>query len=219
MPTVATLDVFIDESGTFDFTPNGSRYFILTAVTTIGCETVFSEFFELKHAIGCEELHATEDEQSTRNQMYDFLERHCNHGCFRIDSVIAQKNKVHPRLREDAVFYAKLLRVLLRLVFRHRAMDGIDRINVWAARIGTKRKKAVFEKAIKMYLVNTLDRGIPYRLLIHSAASHPLLQVADYCCWAVAKKWKDRELRPYQKIRSALRAELDVFRRGKAEYY
>lgn len=216
---MSTLDVFIDESGTFDFTSNGSRYFILTAVTTSGCGSVFPEFFEMKHAIGWEEFHATEDEQRTRNLVYDFLERHCGHGCLRIDSVIAQKNKVPPTLREEAVFYARLLRVLLRLVFRQRTLVGVDRINVWAARIGTKRKKHVFEKAIKTYLARTLDRGIPYRLLIHSAASHPLLQMADYCCWAVAKKWKDKELRPYNKIRSALQTELDVLRRGRTEYY
>lgn len=49
--------------------------------------------------------------------------------------------------------------------------------------------------------------------------SHPLLQVADYCCWAVAKKWKDGELRPYEKIRKAIKTEFDIFRTGTTEYY
>ena len=30
-----TLYVFIDESGNFDFSPSGTKYFILTTLTTI----------------------------------------------------------------------------------------------------------------------------------------------------------------------------------------
>jgi hypothetical protein len=35
----------------------------------------------------------------------------------------------------------------------------------------------------------------------------------------VAKKWKDNELRPYEKIRRAIQSEFEVFQRGKIEYY
>jgi Protein of unknown function (DUF3800) len=216
---MVTLNIFIDESGSFDFTPKGSKHFILTAVAASDCATIFPDFFSLKHDIGCEEFHATEDKQDIRDRMYSLLERHCAHGCFSIDSIIAQKNRVNPTIREDAVFYAKLLRILLRWVFRYRATGQIERINVWAARIGTHRKKAVFEKAVKTYLAHDLDARIPYKLLIHGSASHPMLQVADYCCWAVAKKWKDGELRPYHKIQRALKTEFEVFRGGVTEYY
>jgi Protein of unknown function (DUF3800) len=216
---MATLNIFIDESGSFDFTPKGSKYFILTAIAAIDCDTMFPEFFKLKHELGCEEFHATEDPQSTRDQMYDLIERHCAHGCFSVDSIIAQKNKVNPAIREDAVFYSKLLRILLKWVFRYWTTHDIEGINIWAARIGTHKKKAVFEKTIKAYLAHDLEAPIPYKLLIHASTSHPLLQVADYCCWAVAKKWKDNELRPYQKIRRALKTEREVFRRGTTEYY
>ncbi len=216
---MATLNIFIDESGSFDFSRKGSRYFILTAVAAVDCASIYSDFFAVKHAVGCEEFHATEDLQAVRDRMYDFLEQHCRHGCFTIDSIIAQKNKVNPVIREDAVFYSKLLRILLKWVFRARATNGIDLINVWAARIGTQRKRNVFEKTVKTYLSHDLETRVPYQLLIHSSASHPLLQVADYCCWAVAKKWKDNELRPYQKIQRALKTEFDVFRIGRTEYY
>jgi hypothetical protein len=91
---MATLNIFIDESGSFDFTPKGSRYFILTALATVDCSTMLPEFFALKHELGCEEFHATEDTQATRDRMYDLLERHCSHNCFTLDSIIAQKNKV-----------------------------------------------------------------------------------------------------------------------------
>lgn len=216
---MATLNIYIDESGDFVFTPHGSRYFILTALSAIDCPTMLAEFFLLKHAVGCEEFHATEDLQATRDLVYELLERHCSHGCLSIDSVIAQKNKVNPSIREAAIFYTKLLRILLRWTLRQWTAGSIDRINVWIARIGTHKKKAIFEKTIKTYLSNSLETRIPYGIFVHSAASHPMLQVADYCCWAVAKKWKDRELRPYHKIRSALKTEFEVFRAGTTEYY
>lgn len=216
---MATLNIFIDESGSFDFTPKGSKYFILTALATVDCASMLPEFFSLKHELGCEAFHATEDSQATRDQMYNLLERHCSHDCFTLDSIIAQKNKVNPVIREDAVFYAKMLRILLRWVFRTRTAREVDNINVWAARIGVQKKKAVFEKTVKTYLTHDLPSRVPYQLLMHASASHPLLQAADYCCWAVAKKWKDNEIRPYQKIRKALKTEFEVFRRGTMEYY
>jgi hypothetical protein len=221
---MSTLHIFIDESGCFNFSPNGTRYFILTAVSTMECSSLYSGFFELKHAIAAagtdlEEFHATHDRQAVRDQMYAFLEGHCAHACFSIDSIIAQKNKVNPSIREDSVFYAKLLRILLRWVFRSRASDSVTKVIVWAARIGTNKKRSLFEKTVKSYLANDLQIQRPYEIYLHSSVSHPMLQVADYCCWAVAKKWKDDELRPYRKIRSAIKTEFDVFRQGNREYY
>jgi hypothetical protein len=216
---MATLNIYIDESGTFDFTPKGSKYFILTAVSAIDCPALLPDFFVLKHELGVEEFHATEDSQAKRDRMYGILEQHCHHGCFEIDSIIAQKNRANPVIREADEFYARLLRILLKRVFRSRATDGIDHINVWAARIGTHKKKSLFEKTVKTYLAHGLKARLPYALLIHASASHPLLQVADYCCWAIAKKWKDGEMRPYQKIHKAVKTEFEVFRGGAKEYY
>ena len=218
------LNIFIDESGNFDFSPKGTKYFVLTAVSTSDCDELLAGCFRLRHRIaasgvGIEEFHATEDRQAVRDQMFDLLQEHVSHRCFTVDAVIAQKNKTHPSIREDAIFYAKLLKILLSWIFRNRTSTRSDRINVWAARIGTKKKRSTFEKAVKSYLANDLDVVLPYEVFLHSSASHPMLQVADYCCWAINKKWKDGELRPYSKIQGAVLTEFDVFRTGRREYY
>ncbi len=88
------LNIFVDESGNFDFSLNGTRHFVLTAVSTTDCPDLFSGYFQLRHRIAAtgldlEELHATEDRQVVRNQVFDLLEEHVNHGCFRVDAVIA----------------------------------------------------------------------------------------------------------------------------------
>jgi hypothetical protein len=220
---VSTLNIFIDESGNFDFSLRGTKYFLLTAVSSTGCAELFSEFFELKHRLAAsgvelEEFHATEDTQRVRDEMYRMIERHCIHRCLTIDSIIIEKSKIHPSVREDAGFYARALQVLLHGVFRQRPKGDVDRILVWAARIGTHKKRTVFEKAVKTYLSSELKAEYPYHLFIHSSASHPMLQVADYCCWAVFKKWKDWELRPYSRIQRALLTELDVLASETTEY-
>lgn len=218
------LNIFIDESGNFDFSPNGTRHFILTAVSTTDCADLYSGYFRLRHQIAAtgldlEEFHATEDRQAVRNQMYDLLAEHVTHGCFSVDAIIAQKNKANPTIREETAFYTRLLKMLLHWIFRQRTAEGVDRINVWAARIGTKKKRTAFEKAIKSYLGHQLQTSLPFDVFIHSSVSHPMLQVADYCCWAISRKWKDGDLRSYSRIQSAVLTEFEVFRNGRKEYY
>lgn len=222
---MAVLHIFIDESGNFDFSPKGTRYFILTAVSTFGCGPLYSDFFELKHELAAKgvdvaEFHATEDRQATRDRMYYLLEQHCAHGCIRVDSVIAQKSKANPSIREAPEFYARMLKSLLKYVFLAKANATVSQVVVWAAQIQTHKKRAAFEKTVKSYLSRELATArTPYNIYLHSSISHPLLQVADYCCWAVAKKWKDNELRPFQKIERAVKTEFDIFRAGTTEYY
>ncbi len=218
------LNIFIDESGNFDFSPNGTRHFLLTAVSTMDCPELLSGYFQLRHRIAAtgldlEELHATEDRQAIRNQVFDLLEEHVAHGCFSVDAVIAQKNRVNPAMREEIVFYPELLKILLSRIFQQRMDRQIDRVNVWAARIGTKKKRASFERAIKSYLGNELIADLPYDIFIHSSASHPMLQVADYCCWAINRKWKDGEVRHYSRIQPAVLTEFDLYGEETEEYY
>ena len=183
---MSMLNVFIDESGNFDFSPNGTKYFLLTAVSTADCSELFVDFFHLKHRIAVmghdiKEFHATEDKQEVRNQVYDLIAKHCVHRCLRIHAIVVQKNKTSPSIRVEPVFYARMLRILLRSVFEGRSAEGVKQIVVWAARIGTRKKRATFEKEVKTYLAHQLTARPPYRILIHSSASHPMLQVADYC--------------------------------------
>jgi hypothetical protein len=221
---VPALNIFIDESGNFDFSPNGTKLFVLTAVSTTDCPELLSGCIQLRHRIAAsgldlEEFHATEDRQVVRDQMFGLLAEHVVHGCFSVDAIIAQKNKVNPAIREETIFYPRLLKILLHWVFRRRTHAAVDRVNAWAARIGTKKKRVAFEKAVKSYLAQELSTGLPYDIFMHSSASHPMLQVADYCCWAISRKWKDGDLRSYSSIQKAVLTEFDVFQRGRKEYY
>ncbi len=219
------LNVFIDESGDFEFSPKGSRLFVLTAVTTLGtgCEDLLRDFFQLRQRLaldgtGLERFHATNDPVPVRGSFFELIAQHVSHRCLRIDSVIARKNRANPSIREPEIFYSMMLKYLLRWVFHHHR-DNTDSLLVWTDLLPKRKKRETFEKAVKTYLANELRVHAPYRLHHHSSASHPLLQVADYCCWAVARKWRGEEGHHFERIRSAVASEFDVFVRGTTEYY
>ena len=94
-----TLFIFIDESGNFDFSPNGTKYFSISAISTLdplgkeGLEKIKYNLMENGNNI--EYFHASEDEQFVRNIIYNFIE---NLEDIEIDSVIVQKNKANPSL-------------------------------------------------------------------------------------------------------------------------
>ncbi len=54
-----------------------------------------------------------------------------------------------------------------------------------------------------------------------SAATSPLLQVADYCAWAVQRKWERNpsDTEAYDLIQVKIASEFGVFRRSAATYY
>ncbi|OHC69590.1 MAG: hypothetical protein A3H93_02840 [Rhodocyclales bacterium RIFCSPLOWO2_02_FULL_63_24] len=59
----------------------------------------------------------------------------------------------------------------------------------------------------------------PTGILHHASRSHYGLQIADYCNWAVFRKWQKGEVEFYDLIKPALKSEFDIFRTGTTLYY
>lgn len=59
---------------------------------------------------------------------------------------------------------------------------------------------------------------VPY-INFHSTKSDINSQIADYCCWAIKKKWDDDELRPYNEIKHCVKSQFDIFSKGTRKYY
>ena len=60
---------------------------------------------------------------------------------------------------------------------------------------------------------------IKYRILHHDSRSHYGLQVADYCCRAVFRKLQTGKTTYFDRIRSAVRGEFDIFQTETRYYY
>ena len=54
-----------------------------------------------------------------------------------------------------------------------------------------------------------------------AASSAPLLQVADYCAWAIQRKWErdPSDTNCYDLIRGKIESEYDIFGRSTTAYY
>ncbi len=75
------------------------------------------------------------------------------------------------------------------------------------------------EKAIKTTLADMLPTTARYRLLHHDSKSNFQLQIADYCNWAIYRKWSRNDLRSYDLIKGAVKSEFEIFKAGTTIYY
>lgn len=221
-PPKRFLYVFVDEAGDFDFSPNGSRYFVLACVTRERPFGDYSEFIALKYdlveqGMNIEYFHAAEDRQPVRDRVFDIIQR--NLAGMRIDSVIVEKRKANPIVRKEAEFYPKMMGYLLRYVLERQPLTQYDEVIVFTDRIPIKGKRNAVEKAVKTTLANMLPKTARYRLLHHDSKSNFQLQIADYCNWAIYRKWSRNDLRSYDLIKAAVTSEFDIFRTGTTVYY
>jgi len=81
------------------------------------------------------------------------------------------------------------------------------------------KKRKAFEKAIKTTLAEMLPSHARYRVLHHESQSSISLQVADYCNWAIYKKWTTGDLRSNELIKAGIKSEFDIFKTGESYYY
>ncbi|OGG13717.1 hypothetical protein A2773_06800 [Candidatus Gottesmanbacteria bacterium RIFCSPHIGHO2_01_FULL_39_10] len=229
-----TLYLFIDEAGNFDFSPNGTKYFVLTCMSTFQPveerEKLISLRYELlADGIGQEFFHATEDKQIVRGKVFEIITTLKDD--IEVHTVIAQKNKANPVLyREEyekkgkkivrivgADFYHRVCQTLLQYVFRRSNFKGTDKIVVVLGSIFTRDKQSYILKALKNYLKENF--AMPFEIYFHISQADLNCQLADYFGWAVYVRKERNEERPYNLIRSKIKSNFEIFSRGQTTYY
>jgi len=225
-----SLFVFVDESGDFNFSPSGSKYYTFTAIITHYPSEKATEFQDLKNGILSKALipklseyyleefiahrfHASEDLQDVRDEVFKLIgsmER------FKAHSIVVPKNKTNPSIREPHKFYPKALSSLLDYIFkRYKYSDLV----IFVDGMAVNYKKKAFLKAIKKSIALKAPRK-PYSIYCPSSSSNYFLQVVDYINWAIYKKWESGDLRSYDTISKFLGTpEKNIYERGDTEYY
>jgi uncharacterized protein DUF3800 len=217
---VADVFVFADEAGNFDFTRNrsASRYFVLATVTMSDC-SVGDQLQALRRDLvwrGYElpaAFHAAEDAQAVRDDVFDVIQA----AKFRVDATVFEKAKAMPHLQSEARLY-KMAWFLHFKYVAPRIASRTDRLMVTAAAISTKRKRQWFHAAVQD-VVQQVSTAHSFRTAFWYSGSDPCLQLADYCCWAVQRKWELGDLRSYKLIHDKVRSEMDIWEIGKKLYY
>lgn len=214
--------IFLDESGNLDFSPSGTRYFVLTSVSMSRPFPAYDQLEALKYdliegRLDLEAFHSAEDSKAVRGAAFDRISNSLDG--LRIDSLIVEKSKTGPALRSDMRFYPEMLGYLLKWVLPKEDRSGPGGLIVITDTLPVKRQRKAVTKGVQQALSTMLPPGIRYHILHHPSRSHYGLQIADYCCWAIFRKWERADSYFYDKIEPAIRSEFDIFRNGTTYYY
>jgi len=214
--------LFADEAGDFEFArkQNVSRYFIVCSVTCDGCE-LGHELLNLRRELAWEKhehlgdyFHASEEKQEIRNYVFELIQQ----ADIRIDATIMEKSKAQPKTRiSDARFYQYGWFFHFKNIARE-ILKPDDELLLTAASIGTKKARATFTATVND-VVQQVARSNKWATCFCPASVDPCLQVADYCTWAIQRKWERQDLRSYDLIKSKIVREYDLWGSGKTHYY
>lgn len=217
-----SLYIFLDEGGDFNFSPTGTKFFTITSVAKVRPFLVSRALHSLKYDLmeegfDVETFHASEDKQKTRDRVFAIIQANLETPV--IDSLVVEKRKTGPALQVPAKFYPRMMGYLLKYVLERANMRGISEVIIVTDSIPLQKKRKAIEKAIKLTLRAELPEGIPFRVLHHASKSSFGLQIADYCNWAIYRRWQRDDTRSYDLIKHGIRSEFDIFRNGEKIYY
>ena len=212
--------IFGDESGNFDFSQKqgASRYFILTTVMMKSC-AVGDALLQLRRELAwkdvllTEQFHASSDRQAVRDQVFNCLARFN----FRVDATILEKRTTIERYQTDVSQFYRLA-WWLHLKYLGQSIHGGEKALIVAASLGEKRKRQAFSDAFNDVARQAVSHADFYTAFWHDATD-PCLQVADYCGWAIQRKWESHDDRSYALIEHQIASEFDAFQRSTHYYY
>ncbi len=219
--------VFADEAGTLQFSPKASRYFILTTVTVSDWSSG-DALLRLRRELAWEgvdthpEFRASEELQPVRDRVFDLIQRLS----FRVDATVFDKPKLWPphRTPETTFYYFAWwyhFRFLAQWVLP--TFDS-GRLLVVPATLGErKRKQEAFADAVRR-VVRQFAPPEVVRFAFWRARTDPCLWLADYCSWAIQRKWEflwqgQPDRRSYDLISPKIRSEFDMFQVGTQLFY
>ncbi|MEK6589612.1 MAG: DUF3800 domain-containing protein [Nitrospinota bacterium] len=222
-----TLYLFIDESGNFDFSPSGTKFFVLTVLSTIKPFEISSPLLKLRYDLlpnySCGErmteqgyFHASEDAQVVRNRVFSIISN-MDHP-IRVDSVIAQKNKVSPTFHKNQLlFYKTLGEKLLEYAFTRAERDVYDHVVIVFSSLFDRKRRGNLKHAFKSLIKQHIS--VQFSLYFHDSKFDLCTQAADYFGWAIYRKWESSDTRSYAFIQHHIKSEFPIFDKGGIEYY
>jgi hypothetical protein len=215
---LSRIYLFVDEAGNLDFSPRGSRYFILTSVAIDDC-SIEKDILELRRRLAWEGLdinrafHASSDRQVVRDEVFKVIGKHN----LRIDATVFEKAKARPHLHHIDRFYERTWYLHMKHL-APRATIVHDEMLVIGASFGTLKKQVALTTEVDGVIKQVWKEGHA-RTVCWPAATDPCLQIADYCCWAIQRKWELGDERSHVLIKDMIATEYDIFAKSSIRYY
>ena len=170
----------------------------------------------LEAGINLERFHASEDQQRTRDAVFDATVSYI--GDFAAASVIVEKAKANPKLRSVEQIYPLMVDRVLASMCRQLGFDRCEQTIIVTDTIPERKKRGAVALASAVKIEHSIST-VRYRLYHHDSRSSTGLQIADYINWAIYRKWNTDDLRSYDRISRCVIDEVDVFQHGTTRYY
>jgi len=222
------LFLYLDESGNYTFSKDGSEYLIYTSLVTTNPSSIYGKLCDLEKDLKAKGIilesgyfHASEDKQAVRDEVYKVL--HDVKG-YEIDSVYVEKCKTNPSIRDLPKLYKKVYGILLKYVLKR--YPEATKILIYLDAVPQQKRKEAILKGIKETLSEILKdkKNVKYDLLHMPSMFSYGLQATDYSCWAIKKllgDWgQNQDSRPYKEIGHYVMSKFDLFATGDGfKYY
>ncbi len=207
---MTTVYLFGDEAGNFDFSerPGASRYFMLATVKMHDWQAG-NRLQALRRRLAWQGvhlgavLHASEDPQAIRDEVFGVLAR-CE---LRIDATIVAKRDVPAALHDAHALYRYAWHEHLARIAGELAHAG-DRLLAVASDLGTRKRRGAFHLAVDDAVRSTAR--CTHRVAFWPNMSEPCLVVADYCTWAIQRRWERNDARSHALLASKIHSETQV---------
>jgi hypothetical protein len=205
---MATVYLFGDEAGNFDFSrhPSASRYFILVTVAMGDCQAG-DRLQALRRRLAWRGvhlgavLHASEDPQPVRDEVFTTLLR-CD---MRIDATIVTKASMPVDMRDPHLLYRYAWHEHFARIAGEVAGTG-DRLLAVASDLGTRKRRGAFHLAVDDAV--RASARCAHRVAFWPNMSEPCLVVADYCTWAIQRRWERDDDRSHRLIADKIASEV-----------
>ncbi|NKW71770.1 DUF3800 domain-containing protein [Rhodobacteraceae bacterium R_SAG10] len=219
--TEQRLYIFADEAGCFTFNrkQNVSRYFILCTICCKDSE-IAKDLIDLRRRLALDgyELggyfHASADKQTVRDHVFNVLLKHE----FSIQATVMEKSKAQAHIRiDEPTFYKYGWYYHFKNGVRLQIPEG-TRTLITAASLGTGKERRAFKSSVDDVLAQTMNTP-EWKTDFPPAGSDPCVQAADYCAWAIQRKWERNDTRSYDYIKDKITYEYDLWLHGTTHYY
>ncbi len=171
----------------------------------------------LEYGLATEYFHCAHDNRHVRGRVFDIIGSHLDH--FSIDALIVEKRKTEPSLTPDGRFYAEMLGSLLRRVVLRESKSEAKEVIVITDTVPYRRRREALEKSVRHTLSRRIPNRLRYHIVHHDSRAHYGLQVADYICWAVFRKYERGKSGFFDLVSPAVLSQIDVFKNETRAYY
>lgn len=209
--------IYLDESGnlSFDFTKKKtSKYFIITflfakdkkAIDKI-VKKIFRDFSkkQLKHHPGT--LHCFKEAPSTRKKLLKLL----SEKDIAVMTIYLNKEKVYTKMQDEKhILYNYVTNILLDRVLSKKLIKNAEQVEI----IASKRETNKFlNENFKLYLKGQAKKNhnTDIKIDIKYPSQEKGLQVVDFVCWAIYRKWEYKDKTYYDIIKSKIKEENPLF--------